>query len=332
MSGTYLIEIRSNNSGTILVTTFSEYSYGVKPLNREIIMKTLARLTLVMSLLCSMTMLAKKQVIELNGETVNNLDQVTCKQAYEKARGKKHHKKLFHKESTRNRASKQLNINVTKDDVERAIEYGYRTGAYCKGGKLLNVKDFKQVTISQIEALKASDKLGTKLESLETGTDNMSCEDFIKMAKSNKKDDGLNRTVTILNNDLHNIHSARTKDRDSVELQTKAELKMEKKKDKYLRRVQRKAVDELDDDSISMADVNKAFDGAVTDGSACADKKVLNRRQMKELLVHRLSDKSQRAESVNSESASLMNDIRIYFNNGGDQSVEMQEMVEGSDA
>lgn len=319
-----------------LVTKLSEYILGVKPFNREKTMKTLNMIT-ALSLVCSFASFAKPKVIDLKveGEKTVDLDTVTCKQAYEKARGKKHHKRLFHVASTKNRAAKKLNVDVSKDDVERAIEYGYRTGAYCKSGKLLSVKEFKQVTITQIEALKAADKLGTKLESLETGDNVMRCRDLVKMPKTNKED-GLNRHASlILKKDIHNIYSAYEKEQNGVELKSKEEMKLEKAKDKYLRRVQRKAVDELDDDSISMADVKKAFDDSIEDGSVCAGDKVMNRSQMKELLVHRLSDQSARAENVNSEVSELERDIQIYFNNGGrveDQNVEVIDHGVSSDA
>lgn len=255
--------------------------------------------------------------IEVKGSESIEVQMVDCRQAYDKHFGKKHDKKVLHKMWTTLKARKAYGKNITKADVERAVDYGYESGAYCKSGRILSSKEFKEQTIVTMGELRAADEKGVQLESLLTGSSNMSCEELIKMPKT-KKEDKLNRTVFLLKHDIHNIYDAQEKSEAALEPASKNDERLARARERYLNRVLKASKKELGDDSITREDIEQALADSIEDGSLCSGDKIMTKKRIKAAIIERLSDESQRSPSVSDDTKELESDINMYFNNGGE--------------
>ena len=223
---------------------------------------------------------------------------VSCKQAYEKARWKTQHKKVLHKTLTLWRARKENEFGkgTSRDDVQAAIDYGFKSGIYCQNNKILSQKEFQLKTIENMKAIQAA-KNNNGIDLIDTVAQEaqMSCRQLVKLDRT-KKEDGLSRRTVLLARDLHNIEKAYSQEDSFGEDSSKKEKRAQKLKDNFFRSVRNKAVRKHDDDSISIDDVHKIYNESIDDGTACAGRKVISRSKLKKHLVEKLADKENHAD------------------------------------
>lgn len=285
-------------------------------------MKNVTINLLILGLLSSVNLLAQeakevklKEKPGINKTMTRNgvTNTLSCRDAYEKNRGKRYHKR-FLRHLFKNKQEKA--------ELKRAVDYAFTIGAYCRDGRLLTNKEFKAQTLQTLKELQAADQKGVKLESLVTGTYQMNCKDLIKMPKTTQED-GHNENIMGmrflgLKSDIHNIHSAYEQSSNGLKAETKNEKRLAKKKKRYMRRVLKDSIRKLDDDSLTMKDVNLAFESSIKNGDACAGKRVMNKMKMKKDIMDKLDQKSQNNVAVNdSELDQLKKHAQFYFQNGG---------------
>lgn len=252
---------------------------------------------------------------------------LSCRDAYEKVRGKRFHKRLGHYWLTKRKAEKRLGSDIgdyiTNEDVERAIDYGFRIGSYCQQNRLLNRSEFRNITIENIRFLKTADNHGASLESLIEGDHELSCKDLIKMSK-NKRKDGYTRTpFGFIVSDWHNIYSAYEREKLGEKARSRADLTLDRKKERYFQRIFRKAIRQYGDNSLTLGDVKKAFEESVEDGTVCSGDRVLSKGELEDVLLDRLGAPKD-SGSISDMSSLEQETLRLYFLNGGGEEVRVK--------